>query len=190
MLRGGAVGRRLQPGVEGNQAMRYTAAKILSKEQFTIDDDAGAPQFQVRRIYGPDGNSLSLRNPEARELAAIKPRTGPTRFEIAQDDHGPITVRHQGWFGRKYSIETPAGDMTATVGDFSAQSYELISAGTARATVTRGPMRQQNLTIDVADGGDAVSLIAIVLAIETIRDDRRQAQDSIPYVRLVLRLIN
>ena len=29
-----------------------------------------------------------------------------------------------------------------------------------------------------------------LLAIETLRDDRREAQNSIPYVRLLLRLVN
>lgn len=170
--------------------MRYTVANMLSKERFTIDDDGGTPQFETRRIYGLDGNSLSLRNLEGKELAAIRPRARPTRFEIATGTDQPITVRHQGWFGRRYSMDTPVGETTATVGDFSRQSYEVISSGTARATVSRQFIRQQNLTIDVADDEDAVSLIAVVLAIETVRDDRREAQNSIPYVRLLLRLIN
>lgn len=170
--------------------MRYTATGICSKERFTIDDDAGTPQFEVRKIYGLDGNSLSLRDLEGKELAAIRPRTRPTRFEIATGIDQPITVQHQGWFGRRYSIDTPAGEMTATVGDFSRQSYELISYRIAKAAVSRKSIRQQNLTIDVADYVDAVSLIAVVLAIETLRDDRRQAQNSIPYVRLLLRLVN
>ena len=170
--------------------MRYTVANKWSKERFTIDDDEGTPQFEVLRIYGLDGNSLSLRNLEGKELSAIRPRTGPTRFEIAMGSDQPTTVRHQGWFGRRYSVDSPAGEMSATVGDFSRQSYELISSGTARATVSRQFIRQQSITIDVADGEDAAALIAVVMAIETIRDDRRQAQDSIPYVRLILRLIN
>ena len=80
--------------------------------------------------------------------------------------------------------------MTATAGDFSREGYELTSSGAARATVSRQFIRQQNITIDVADDADAVSLIAVVLAIETLRDDRREAQNSIPYVRLLLRLVN
>jgi hypothetical protein len=42
----------------------------------------------------------------------------------------------------------------------------------------------------MADGENAIPLIAIVLAIETLREGRRQAQDSIPIVRWILRLIN
>jgi len=42
--------------------MRYTTASKWSKERFTIDHDDGNPQFEVVRIYGLDGNSLSLRD--------------------------------------------------------------------------------------------------------------------------------
>jgi len=80
--------------------------------------------------------------------------------------------------------------MTATVGDFSRKSYEILSSGTVKANVTREFIRQQNLTIDVSDDGDAVSLVAVVLAIETLRDDRRQPESAIPFLRLALRLIN
>jgi len=59
--------------------MRYTTASKWSKERFMIDDDEGKPQFEVRRIYGLDGNSLSLRDMGDNELAAVRPRTGGAR---------------------------------------------------------------------------------------------------------------
>lgn len=170
--------------------MRYTTASKWSQERFTVGDDDGKPQFEVLRIYGLDGNSLLLRDLGGNELAAIKPRTGPTRFEINVLSQQPITVRHKGWFGKNYSISSSAGEMSATVGDFSRKSYNLLSSGTVRASVSREFIRQQNLTMDLVDGEDAVPLIAIVLAIETLRDDRRQTESSIPFVRLALRLIN
>jgi|SRR5215469_1582304 len=169
--------------------MQYTAAKIFSKERFTIEDHAGTRQFEVHRIYGLDGNSLSLRDLDGKELAAIKPRHAPARFEISTSAQ-VITVHHNGWFGRRYSIDGPLGELSTTVSDFGAQSYELIGGDRPRAIVSRPQISQQSITIDVPDGEDVVSLLAVVLAIETIRDDRRQAQDSIPYVRLILRLIN
>jgi hypothetical protein len=80
--------------------------------------------------------------------------------------------------------------MTATVGDFSRKTYEILSSGTVKAIVTREFIRQQNLTIDAPAEVDAVSLVAVVLAIETLRDDRRQTESAIPFLRLVLRFIN
>lgn len=105
--------------------MRYTMASKWSKERFTIDDDEGKPQFEVLRIYGLDGNSLSLRDLGDNELAAIRPRTGPTRFEITVRSQPLITVRHKGWFGKKYFIDMPTGEMSTKVGDFSRKSYDL-----------------------------------------------------------------
>jgi hypothetical protein len=169
--------------------MRYTAAGTQSRERFTIDDDAGVPQFEVHKIYGLDGNSLSLRSPAGEELALIAPRYGPTRFEITAQGQS-ITVRHLGWFGTRYRIDTPAGETTAFVSDFSSESYGLAAPGTVRAVVSRHAIRQQNLTIEIADGEDAVPTVAVVLAIETLRDDRRQNQEGIPYVHLLLRLVN
>jgi hypothetical protein len=99
-------------------------------------------------------------------------------------------VRHKGWFGRRYCIDTPAGEMSATVGDFSQEPYELLSSETVKANVSRGRRLKKDLAIDLADSKDAIPLIAIILAIETLRDDRYQAESSIPYVRLVLRLVN
>src|SRR5215469_729576 len=118
--------------------MRYTLASIFSKDQFTIDDDKGSPLFEVHRIHGLDGNSLSLHDLEGNELASIRPRTGPTRFEVTIGSQQPITVRHKGWFGRRYCIDSPAGEMSATVGDFSQEPYDLLSSETVRANVSRG----------------------------------------------------
>jgi hypothetical protein len=96
--------------------MHYTVAGVISKDRFTVNGYAESPQFEVRKIYGLDGNSLSLRNMEGMELVAIREQTSPTRFEISIDGAQPITVHHQGWFGRRYSINTPSGEMAATVG--------------------------------------------------------------------------
>jgi uncharacterized protein YxjI len=170
--------------------MRYTAECKWTAGRFTIGDKADTPQFEVVRIDGLEGNIVSLLSPEGDKLAVITPRYGPTRREIAVADQQPITVRHHGWFGRRYDIATPTGGMSATVGDFSGADYEITSSGAVRAFVSRQRMRQRNLTIDVADSEDAISLIAIVLAIETLRDDRRETQQSIPYLRLLLRFIN
>lgn len=170
--------------------MRYTADCKWTRGRFTINDKADTPRFEVVRTDELDGNHVSVLSPEGDKLAVITPRYGPTRREIAIADQQPITVRHHGWFGRRYDIVTPVGEMSATVGDFSGAGYEITSSGAVRAAVSRQLMRQKNLTIDFSDSEDAISLIAIVLAIEILRDDRRENQQSIPYLRLILRFVN
>jgi uncharacterized protein YxjI len=176
----GSVRRWRRAGREGIRRRRYNAVNIWSRELFTIDDDTRTPQFEVRRIYGRSGSSLSLRNLDGRQLAAIRPDTSPARFspthfEIEMGGGHPITVRNQGWgwFGRKYSTTGGGDEMSATVGLYSEANYQLISPGTVRATVSQQVIQHKDIVIDVADGENAVSLIAVVLAIEILRDDRR-----------------
>jgi hypothetical protein len=169
--------------------MRYTADCNWTSGRFTINDKADTPQFVMVRTDRPDGNIVSVLSPEGDKLAVITPRYGPTRHEITAVGQQPITVRHHGWFGRRYDIATPMGEMSTILSDFSAADYAITSFGTARATVSRGP-RQRNLTINLADSEDAISLISIVLAIETLRDDRRDTALSIPFLRLILMMIN
>jgi hypothetical protein len=56
--------------------------------------------------------------------------------------------------------------------------------------VSRQFIRQQNLTIDLPDEEDAVSLISVVLAIEILRRDRYEVEARIPFINWILRLIN
>lgn len=169
--------------------MHYTAHCDWGSGRFTINDPFGVPRFEVIRTDRPEGSIVSIRSFEGHELAAITPRYGPTRHEITIAAQQPISVRHHGWFGRRYDIATPMGEMSAILSDFSSALYAVTSFGTARAVVSRGP-RQRDIAIQVGDSDDVVSLISIVLAIENLRDDRRDNQLSIPFLRLILMMIN
>jgi hypothetical protein len=108
------------------------------------------------------------------ELAGIARRHGPARFEITADGQSG-TVRHLGWFGERYSITTPAGELTATVGNASRPGYELTGSQNVRASVSRQFARQQELAIEVADGEDAATMLVIVLALGALREDQPSA---------------
>lgn len=170
--------------------MYYAADCNWTSGRFTINDMAGTPRFTVVKADRPDGSTfVSVLDPAGDKLSVITCRYGPTRQEITVGDRETITVRHHGWFGRRYDIVTPAGEMTTILSDFAAANYEIKSSGIVRAAMSRGP-RQRNLTIGMADGEDPVPFISMVLAIETIRNDRRDNQRSIPFLRLILMMIN
>lgn len=175
--------------LEGIWRMRYTADCNWTSGRFTVNDMANMPQFQVIRTDTAEGNIVSVLSPAGDKLAVITPRYGPTRQEITVTGQPPITVRHHGWFGRRYDIVTPMGEMNAILSDFSAADYAIAGFGAVRAAVSRGP-RQRNLTLNLPDTAEAISLMGIILAIETIRDDRRDTQLSIPFLRLILMMIN
>lgn len=80
----------------------------------------------------------------------------------------------RGFFGRRFEIDSPAGLMEAS-GNFSGRQYAITSGGMPAAAVTQLRMFREQFSVEVADGQDAVLMLALVLTIETIRQDRRRS---------------
>jgi uncharacterized protein YxjI len=60
-------------------------------------------------------------------------------------------------------------------GNFSGREYVIARGDEPAATVTQLRTLRERFAVDVADGQDPVLMLAVVLVIETIRDDRRRA---------------
>jgi hypothetical protein len=74
----------------------------------------------------------------------------------------------------RYEIESPAGPMEAR-GNFSGRNYAVARGGVTVATVSQRPSLRQRFAIEVADGQDPVLMLAVILVIEAIRDQRRDS---------------
>jgi hypothetical protein len=72
------------------------------------------------------------------------------------------------------SIESPVGPMEAR-GNFSGRNYAVARGGVTVATVSQRPSLRQRFAIEVADGQDPVLMLAVILVIEAIRDQRRDS---------------
>jgi uncharacterized protein YxjI len=83
-------------------------------------------------------------------------------------------VRPRGFFGRRFEIDSPAGPME-TRGNFSGRQYAITRGGMPAAGVTQLRTLREQFAVEVADGEDAVLMLAVVLVIEIIRDDRRRS---------------
>jgi uncharacterized protein YxjI len=59
-------------------------------------------------------------------------------------------------------------------GNFSGRQYSITSSGVQVAAVTQLRTFRERFAVEVAEGQDAVLMLAVVLVIETIRDDRRR----------------
>jgi uncharacterized protein YxjI len=81
-------------------------------------------------------------------------------------------VRHAGFFGDRYDIETSYGPLTAR-GRFAGGDYTLSQGGVQVASMTRKFSLREKFAIDVADDANVAFLLAVMLAIEAIHDDRR-----------------
>src|ERR1022692_1810351 len=141
-------------------------------DRFTIADGAGAPQFEVQGRFGFT-KRLSFRDASGAEVAVIARGAFSSRDEI-QAAGGSTAVRPRGGFGQRFEIDSPAGQMEAR-GNFSGRNYTVVRGSMAVATVSQQRTLRDRFAIEVADGEDAVLMLAVILVIETIRATRRAA---------------
>lgn len=153
--------------------MRYVmSGKWSLTEHFVITDDSGTPCFDVRGNLGLT-QRLSLRDQSGRELALIKKHLMTTRHEILVDGKSVAEVHHEGFFGEHYEVESDYGRLTAK-GDFAGWNYSINHDGRQVATVSREFGLREKFSIQIADGFNDAFILAIVLAIDAIHDERRQ----------------
>jgi hypothetical protein len=164
----------------------------------TITDSEGKERYHARTV--PDvGERLALRAADGGgQLAAIvrEPMTGG--FEVLIANKRMALVRFRGLINVQCLIESP-DDGLVVHGDVPSGTYELYpnaSPGAeplAEVVRTGGSGRynaRHELDISVADGEDPVRLLAVVLGIEYLCEDRRtETSDLRTGLRVFLRLI-
>ena len=141
-------------------------------DRFTIADEAGVPRYEVQGRFGFT-KRLSVRDASGAEVAVISGAAFSSRYDI-QAAGGPTMVRPRGVFGQRFEIDSPAGQLEAR-GNFSGRNYTVARGGTAVATVSQQRTLRDRFAIEVADGEDAVLILAVILVIETIRAARGAA---------------
>jgi len=140
--------------------------------RFAITDDTGVEQFSVE---GPLAFSrrLAIRDSTGAEVAVIMRRGFVTRYEILA--RGQLTtVRPRGVFGQRFEIDSAAGRLEAR-GNFSGRQYVVTRGGNPAAAVSQLRTFREQFAVEVSETEDPVLMLAVVLAIETIRDDRRRS---------------
>ena len=151
--------------------MEYVMASRWSlMERFEITDAAGAPQFEAR---GHLGSRITLHDRDGQEVADIRKHLLTDTHEVYVSGQRAAQVRHAGIFGDKYDIESAFGHLTAR-GRFDGGDYTITRDGTPVARMVRKFSLREKFAIDVADGENQAFLLALVLAIEAIHDERRQ----------------
>jgi uncharacterized protein YxjI len=151
--------------------MEYVMSSRWSlMERFDITDASGAPQFEAR---GHLGARISLLDGSGREVAEIRKHMMTDTHEVYVDGQRVAQVRHAGIFGDKYDIESGYGRLEAR-GHFDGGDYTVGRGGAPVARMVRKFSLREKFAVDVADGENQVFLLAIVLAIEAIHEERRQ----------------
>jgi uncharacterized protein YxjI len=145
-------------------------------EHFEITDASGAPQFEAR---GHLGSRISLLDTYGREVADIRKHMLSDAHEVYLGGQNVAQVRHTGIFGDRYDIESSFGRLEAR-GRFNGGDYTLSRGGVPVARLVRQFSIREKFAVDVADSENQAFLLALVLAIEAIHEERRARQDRGP----------
>jgi uncharacterized protein YxjI len=139
-------------------------------ERFEITDGGGAPCFEAR---GHFGSKITLHDASGREVADIRKHLLSDVHEVYLGGQRAAHIRHAGFFGDHYDIETSYGALRAR-GHFDGGDYSLEQGGMAVASMRRKFSLRERFAIDIADGQNDALLLAVMLAIEAIHEERRQ----------------
>jgi uncharacterized protein YxjI len=152
--------------------MQYLmSSKWALTERFEITDQMGTPVFEVHGNFGLH-KEVIFRTPSGQELAKLKKHVMTNKYEVIVGGQHAAEVRHSGVFGEHFEIGTSQGNIDAR-GDFGGWNYTLASAAGVIATVSREMVFMEKFIVDIADGQNDVFILATVLAIDNIHDERR-----------------
>jgi uncharacterized protein YxjI len=145
---------------------QITQNKLFEKGLFSITDDAGALRFQV-------AGNLSLSDPDGSELLAIKRHFLGRQADILEGGQLTASVHVAGLSASgNYNVDGPAGRLSAA-GDFLGRNYTLtVPSGSVIATVSQQRGFRERFDVETAPGQDDVLLLAVILAIESLRDQK------------------
>ena len=153
--------------------VRYALSNKWSlTEHFVITDQSGNPCFDVRGNLGFT-QRLSFCNPAGHEVAEISKHLVSTAHDILIGGQRVAEVRHTGFFGEHYDIPSAFGLFTAK-GSFTGWQYSISLDGQIVATISRELAFGEKFVVDIATGMNDVFLLAVVLAIDSIHDERRE----------------
>ena len=151
--------------------MEYVMSSRWSlMERFDITDGSGTPVFEAR---GHLGARISLLDSYGQEVAEIRKHIMTDTHEVYLGGQRVAQVRHAGIFGDKYDIETGFGRLEAR-GRFDGGDYTVSRGGVPVARMVRKFSLREKFAVDIADDENQPFLLAIVLAIEAIHDERRE----------------
>jgi hypothetical protein len=163
-------------------------------DPLTITDSERKERYHVRTV--PDvAERLALRAADGGgQLAAIVREPMTSGFEVLIANKRMALVRFRGLVNVQCLIECPDGGLVVS-GDAPGGRYELRpnadpGAEPLAEVVRRAGVGRYELGISVADGEDPVRLLATVLGVEYLCEDRRTETSELRNgLRVVLRLI-
>ena len=149
----------------------YVDQKLLSlRERFTVNDEAGTPQFTVEGSLLKIPKEFWIRDLSGTDLARVwkQPVSWLPRFYLEIGGVQVATIRKEFTFLRsQYTIEGPGIEVS---GDVWSMSFELSRAGVPIGRVDKKWMSvRDKYAIEIDSPADEVLVLGIVLAIDYVK---------------------
>lgn len=150
---------------------------LLKQKLFSFGDDFYIKDADGHDVYFVDGRALSFgaklsfQDLNKHELAFIKQHVfswGPT-FEIVRDGHTAAMVKKHlfSFLHHRFTVDVPGPDDLEAVGNFLDHEYTFSRGDRVVATVSmKWFTMRDTYAIDIADGEDAVLILASAVVID------------------------
>jgi uncharacterized protein YxjI len=157
--------------------MRYQIhSKWSLTEHFAIVDDSGTPVYDVRGNLSLTQH-LVMRDGSGQEVAAIKKHMMTTKHDISMGGQKVAEVKHEGFFGEHYEIDSTFGRISAK-GNFAGWNYNIHQQGQPVAMVSRQLAFGEKFLVETSDNINNAFILAVVLTIDAIHKEREQDQNQ------------
>jgi uncharacterized protein YxjI len=155
--------------------MRYLMKQKLLAfgDDFVIRDEHGRDAFFVDGKAFSVGSQLAFKDVQGNELAYIRQKIfsfGPT-YEIHRGGQLAAVVKKQifSFFHHRFTVDVPGPDDLEAEGDFFDHEYTFRRGGRVVAAVSmRWFSFSDTYGIDIADGEDAVLILASAVVVDQI----------------------
>jgi uncharacterized protein YxjI len=149
--------------------MRYLLSQKFSLfERFDITDESGSMAFEAK---GHLGSSITLHDPYGRQVAGITKHVFTDTHDIEVNGERVAQVRHTGFFGDRYEVESAYGVLTAS-GRWFSNNFTMLRGGTPVAEMVQQWGWGEKFALDVADSESAPFILEVMLALEAIHQER------------------
>ena len=153
--------------------------KVFSlKEAFTVLDEDGQPVYQVAGKLISLGHKLTILDMDEQEVGYVHQKLLALvpKYFIEVDGQDELELKgHITLLKPHYTLDTPGGKWEIR-GDFAQHEYEMKRGHDVVATVTKKWFTWgDTYLLDVADDGDALTALGVMLAIDCIEADTNHA---------------
>lgn len=152
------------------------------KEHFFITDETGQEQYEVIGALLSLGHRLTIQDMEGSQVGQVRQKllSLTAKYFLQMGDQEEVELkRHVTLFKDHYTLSLPQGNWEIR-GDFINHEYSMTQGERTVASVTRKLFSWgDTYLLDIPDPKDAMLALGVMLAIDCVLADAKNAQNSV-----------